>query len=78
MTATVLGDDVGAVGLPLALTPSMISRCLGFVGHCVATTNIGSHVPDVPLLYGATQEGAHYHKNGRCPRSGRVMEIFHN
>jgi hypothetical protein len=32
----------------------------------------------VPLLYDIVREGAHYHKNGRCLRSGHVIEIFHN
>jgi hypothetical protein len=41
----VLGDGVGAVGLPLASAPSVIGRCLGFVGHCVGMMNIGVPVP---------------------------------
>jgi hypothetical protein len=79
------GDDIcdgvdggGAVGLSLTLAPSMIDQCLGFVGHCVGTVNISSRAPRMPLLYGAVREGVHCHKNGRRPRSGCVMEIFHN
>jgi hypothetical protein len=56
-----VGDGVdggGAVELPLASTPSVIGRCLGFVGRCVGTTNIGSRAPGVPLLYSAMREGS--------------------
>jgi hypothetical protein len=73
----VLGD-VGAVGLPLASAPSVIDRCLGFVGHCVGTANISSCAPDVPLFIWRCTRRGHCHKNGRCPRSGHVMKIFHN
>jgi hypothetical protein len=59
------GDSVGdgvdggrAVGLPLALAPSVIGRCLGFVRHCVGTTNVGSCAPGVsPFIWRCKREG---------------------
>jgi hypothetical protein len=41
-------DGGGAVGLPLASAPSVIGWCLGFVGHCVGTVNVGSRALSVP------------------------------
>jgi hypothetical protein len=48
VTTTVLGDGVGAVGLPLASAPSVMGQCLAFVGHCVGVVNVGSRAPGVP------------------------------
>jgi hypothetical protein len=42
-TVSVGVDDGGAVGLPLASALSVIGQCLGYVGHCVGTMNVGSH-----------------------------------
>jgi hypothetical protein len=79
------GDSVGdgvdsgrAVGLPLALAPSVIGRCLGFVRHCVGTMNVGSCAPSVPPFIWRCKRRGHCHKNDRRPGSGRVMKIFHN
>jgi hypothetical protein len=41
------------VGLPLTSAPSGIDPVLGFVGHCLAATNIGLRAP----LYMALREG---------------------
>jgi hypothetical protein len=55
---TVLGDGIGAVGLPLTSTPSVIGRCLGFMRHCVGTVNIGSCVPTCPFYMTLRERGS--------------------
>jgi hypothetical protein len=52
---TVLGDGVGAVGLPLASVPLVTDRYLGFKGHCVGMMNVDSRAPGA-LFYMALSE----------------------
>jgi hypothetical protein len=75
---TVLGDGVGAVGLPLASVPLVTDRYLGFKGHCVGTMNVDFRAPGALFYMALSERGTHCHKNDSHPRPSHVMEIFHN
>ena len=63
------------VGLPTASAP-LVDRVTRVCGEAVGTTNVGSHAPAPPLLYGAAQQGPTNHGTvGVPPIRARLGEI---
>jgi hypothetical protein len=74
----VRGTTVAAArwAVSLASAPSRSDRLARVCGGTVDTVNVGSRASACPPFNIALRERGHCHKNGRRPRSRRVMEVL--